>query len=609
MTDNVTLPGAASVIASDDIGGAQYQRIKLIYGADGLNSGDVSATNPFPISMNASTFMFSTNNSSSTELASNATFTGTIETALNQPAISLLLTSDQPITLTIKQYIDVAGTYAAPPIVYYVAANTGFSGSFPLNGNYIQVTAKNTGTATTTTFELNTAYGTIDSSDGTGRLPISKADCIPVLAQTMVAAGNSTTIDTIGYGAIVIQLSGVWSGSGYFEGSNNGTDWDSVLTFSRDSLCLQDLINSGGLYTVRPSGRYLRFNLTQITGSLAINAIGRAAEGIAASDLLSLAMDRNNNTPLQVQLNGTKQDAQGGLMLADGSTVYTKTLTNIVDFIVIDTLGYASLSVNISNGVGNATVEYSNDMSATTWFAPVGAITSTSSQGNGVLGITSNTGFNAPAPYSAVVSASWGRYIRVRLSVYTSGTPIVVAYLRSTPVPQAAVANQTIAGAVTATGSAAEDATAGTSPVISGGVVRTAVAPTTLIAGDTARHTMSSAAQLITKPYSMGDTDWQFTTAGLTTTTAVAAKAAGAASVRNYVTDVTVQNTNATATTFLIQDGATTIWQVSLPVSMTLPITFAFKIPLRGTAATALNVNCGTAAANVVCNVSGYQSL
>jgi hypothetical protein len=49
MADNTTLPGAGDVIASDDIGGAKYQRIKLIYGPDGTNSGDVSTANPLPV--------------------------------------------------------------------------------------------------------------------------------------------------------------------------------------------------------------------------------------------------------------------------------------------------------------------------------------------------------------------------------------------------------------------------------------------------------------------------------------------------------------------------------------------------------------------------------
>jgi hypothetical protein len=49
MTDYVTLPGIGSDIAVNDIGGKKYQRVKLIHGADGVNDGDVSTSNPFPI--------------------------------------------------------------------------------------------------------------------------------------------------------------------------------------------------------------------------------------------------------------------------------------------------------------------------------------------------------------------------------------------------------------------------------------------------------------------------------------------------------------------------------------------------------------------------------
>jgi hypothetical protein len=51
MADNTTLnPGTAGdVIATDDIGGIKFQRIKLIHGNDNTNDGDISNTNPFPV--------------------------------------------------------------------------------------------------------------------------------------------------------------------------------------------------------------------------------------------------------------------------------------------------------------------------------------------------------------------------------------------------------------------------------------------------------------------------------------------------------------------------------------------------------------------------------
>lgn len=130
---------------------------------------------------------------------------------------------------------------------------------------------------------------------------------------------------------------------------------------------------------------------------------------------------------------------------------------------------------------------------------------------------------------------------------------------------------------------------------------------TTLTNNDASYLGMTTAQQLMTKDFATSENDWQ-STGTQTTNTATAAKTAGAASIRNFCTQLTVQNTNATPTTFLILDNATTIFQISLPASMTLPLTFVFPTPLKGTAATAMNINCGTTGANVLYNITGYQS-
>lgn len=49
MADNVTLPGAGIPVASDEIDGVQYQRVKACFGEDG-NASDVSESSPLPIS-------------------------------------------------------------------------------------------------------------------------------------------------------------------------------------------------------------------------------------------------------------------------------------------------------------------------------------------------------------------------------------------------------------------------------------------------------------------------------------------------------------------------------------------------------------------------------
>jgi hypothetical protein len=51
MADNTQLnPGAGGdIAAADDIAGVKWQRVKLTLGADGVNDGDLSGSNPMPV--------------------------------------------------------------------------------------------------------------------------------------------------------------------------------------------------------------------------------------------------------------------------------------------------------------------------------------------------------------------------------------------------------------------------------------------------------------------------------------------------------------------------------------------------------------------------------
>jgi hypothetical protein len=88
------------------------------------------------------------------------------------------------------------------------------------------------------------------------------------------------------------------------------------------------------------------------------------------------------------------------------------------------------------------------------------------------------------------------------------------------------------------------------------------------------------------------------------TTTAVALKAAAATGLRNYLTDLTVTNSSATGTLATVLDGATVIWQGWLAAGQS--ITQQFATPLRGTAATAMNVNSSVAVTSLYAAASGY---
>jgi hypothetical protein len=165
-----------------------------------------------------------------------------------------------------------------------------------------------------------------------------------------------------------------------------------------------------------------------------------------------------------------------------------------------------------------------------------------------------------------------------------------------------------------ANGQTAHSAASTGSPVRVSGRVNTAV-DTTLIAGDASDLFMTTSGAAVVKPYAMPEVDWQ-ATSGITplaTTTSTAVKAAGAAGVRNYMTGLQLYNNgSATATNVSILDGATVIWTGFLPgfttTDQAIPMEVIFPTPLRGTAATAMNIQCGTTAASVFWNAQGYQA-
>lgn len=169
------------------------------------------------------------------------------------------------------------------------------------------------------------------------------------------------------------------------------------------------------------------------------------------------------------------------------------------------------------------------------------------------------------------------------------------------------VSNGGSAGSLAVSGSVAEDSAAPTNPVLIGGIARTALPASTIVAGDLVRTTVSTSGQLITKANGPRELDFQVATT-ITTSTQTAIRAAQAAGIRQCVTSIIYQNTNATATLVTIQDGSTTLLQFNAAANMANPVQLVFPEPLFGTAATALNYTAGTTGANVLLQVCGFNS-
>ena len=258
VNTNTAASGATNVpIATEIIASDAFQRVKLVVGAVGVDSGDVSAAVPLPvvqtgtpalptgaatettlsalntkipatvggsqpctlrnasgtsigsqasgtavegllIAAGSTEFFFSTNNSSTAQLAAAATFTGTIESIVNAQAWSVLVVTDQNGTLTLREYIDAGGTRVSSVRAVSVLAGVPFSRCFTANGNYFGLTFQNNGGSTTTTLNINTAFGTLPAVTSAGNLPTSM-DEVNGVATTCTAtplAGNEAGILT-----------------------------------------------------------------------------------------------------------------------------------------------------------------------------------------------------------------------------------------------------------------------------------------------------------------------------------------------------------------------------------------------------------------------------
>lgn len=98
-----------------------------------------------------------------------------------------------------------------------------------------------------------------------------------------------------------------------------------------------------------------------------------------------------------------------------------------------------------------------------------------------------------------------------------------------------------------------------------------------------------------------------YSATGAKTDTTPVVKAAAGAGIRNYVTDLTVSNTSATATLVSLLDGAAVIWQGVVPATGSIIVNFA--TPLRGSANTAMNAQAAVAATTIYLSFGGYTGV
>ena len=198
MADNVDITqGSGTTIAADDIAGVKHQRVKVVIGADGVNDGDVSASNPIPVTGTVTantgltqpltdtqlratsvpvsgTFFQATQPISATALPlpSGASSEATLS-SINTKTPSLgqsTMVNSQPVAIASNQSaIPVTGTFwqATQPISGTVTANTGLTQpltdtqlralAVPVSGTFWQATQPVSGSVSVSNFPASQA--------------------------------------------------------------------------------------------------------------------------------------------------------------------------------------------------------------------------------------------------------------------------------------------------------------------------------------------------------------------------------------------------------------------------------------------------------------------
>jgi hypothetical protein len=260
-------------------------------------------------------------NTTTTQLASAAVFTGTIESIPDQSDYSILFFSDQNATITINQYIDSGGTYKIASRTYVYAASTSdFAISDVANGNYLQVIVTNTGASTTTLLNLNTAYGTIRPTEQDIDLTINgQSSQSATIANIIPTTAGTGSTDVSKYRSFSIQiLSSGTGGTFIFEGSNNNIDFVAIPIYNASLVVRVPIVtaitasSSAIIYEGSCNFRYMRVRIaTTITGGVI-----RAYSNFIKTPL---------GTTSQVVSNGT---AANLLVTASGSLTSAGTTTN-----------------------------------------------------------------------------------------------------------------------------------------------------------------------------------------------------------------------------------------------------------------------------------------
>lgn len=287
MADNTVLnPGdGGDTIRTLDRGAYKSEVVGIDFGgADGEQLATLTA--PFPIQPAATYYIGSTGNTTTSQLSPDETFTGTIESTISQQSLSLLITNDQPVVLTVNQYITDQLSSLASSWTYNLAAGQNFAQSLTLNANYFNLTIKNVGSSATTNLNCNSYYGTIFPA---GQVPTQGAT--PVVYGTLqqnfsfTSVGNSSIIVNAGYSTLGVQVTSAGTGGTVsFYGSNDGVNFAEIYGYIYEpdqgyNRLVPNISSQAGIWFNIAGINYIKIQATALTSGTISGSVYASADG------------------------------------------------------------------------------------------------------------------------------------------------------------------------------------------------------------------------------------------------------------------------------------------------------------------------------------------
>lgn len=271
MPDNVDItPGIGASIATDDIAGVQYQRIKLVLGGDGVNGGDVASGNPMPV----------TGSVTITDGSGPVTVDGTV-------GVSGTVSVSGPLT-------DAQLRAAAVPISGTVTITDG-SGPITIDASSLPLP---TGAATETTLAaINTKLPGVGQTNMAGSRPVAIASDQSTLAvnQAGVSATGSLTANNTdialslnGASGWAVDLRGTFVATVSFQGTIDGTNWFTIAVIPAGgtvSVATVTTATAAGAWWGNATGlQQVRARTTAYTsGTIVVTLRAMAAAGVVSA--------------------------------------------------------------------------------------------------------------------------------------------------------------------------------------------------------------------------------------------------------------------------------------------------------------------------------------